>query len=133
MSRRAAGRHRRDQTMIVKRWTRYGKDRLYVSTEDGQRVGWLDLPSGESTVELPEFSDAFPEAISAFQEDVGAPGGKHPPASSRPQKGRRRLSRRRTSPSPTSLHRNFPPRRTGGPGAQQPGQAARRGRVRAGR
>jgi len=30
------------QTIIVKRWTRYGKDRLYISTEDGQRVGWLD-------------------------------------------------------------------------------------------
>lgn len=27
----------------VVRWTKYGHDRLYVSTTDGVRVGWLDL------------------------------------------------------------------------------------------
>jgi hypothetical protein len=54
----------------VKRWTRYGKDRLYVSTEDGQRVGWLDLMTGEPTVEMPELADAFHAAIRGHQ--IGA-------------------------------------------------------------
>lgn len=29
--------------LVVKRWRRYGKDRLYVNTDDGRRVGWVDL------------------------------------------------------------------------------------------
>ena len=65
--------------LTVKRWTRYGKDRLYVTSEDGQRVGWLDLLTDESTVDLPEFTDAFHRVVSAHREGqvdvhrVGAP------------------------------------------------------------
>ncbi len=29
----------------VRRWRRYGKDRLYVHGADGVRVGWVDLPT----------------------------------------------------------------------------------------
>lgn len=35
--------------LTVQRWTRFGEDRLYVTTEDGQRVGWLDLGTGQPT------------------------------------------------------------------------------------
>jgi len=31
------------EELIMKRWRRYGKDRLYVNLKDGTRVGWLDL------------------------------------------------------------------------------------------
>jgi hypothetical protein len=55
-------------SMTVKRWTRYGKDRLYVSSKDGQRVGWLDLLTGQSTLEMPEFTDAFHEAVRGHQQ-----------------------------------------------------------------
>lgn len=54
--------------LAVKRWTRFGKDRLYVSTKDGQRVGWLDLLTGEAMVEMPEYIDAFHEAVRAHQD-----------------------------------------------------------------
>lgn len=47
------------------RWTRYGKDRLYVSTADGRRVGWLDLQTGATMVELPEFAAALTVATHA--------------------------------------------------------------------
>ena len=53
------------------RWTPYGKDRLYVTTEDGQRVGWLDLLTGESTLEVPELTDAVHEAVNALQRASG--------------------------------------------------------------
>ena len=35
----------------VNRWRRYGKDRLYVNA-DGVRLGWHDLVSGETVVEV---------------------------------------------------------------------------------
>jgi hypothetical protein len=67
------------QSLTVKRWTRYGKDRLYVATEDGQRVGWLDLLTGQSIVEMPEFADAFHEAVRGHLHDhVGVVQGSGP-------------------------------------------------------
>lgn len=59
--------------LTVSRWTRYGKDRLYVAAQDGQRVGWHDLVIGSATIERPEFTDAFHEAVSAFQTASGLP------------------------------------------------------------
>ncbi len=35
----------------INRWRRYGKDRLYVNS-DGVRLGWHDLVSGETVVEV---------------------------------------------------------------------------------
>ncbi len=37
--------------VVVRRWRRYGKDRLYVSSVDGQRLGYLDCLSGEMHIE----------------------------------------------------------------------------------
>lgn len=53
----------------TKRWTRYGKDRVYVSTLDGQRVGWLDLQDGSQHLEDESLAAAFCEAIIPFQRD----------------------------------------------------------------
>jgi len=66
----------------VDRWTRYGKDRLYVSTEDGQRVGWLDLMTGMATVEMPECADAFHEAVRAHQARLMVSKGTSTPSTS---------------------------------------------------
>ncbi|MBC7679930.1 MAG: NERD domain-containing protein, partial [Pseudorhodobacter sp.] len=32
-----------EPSLVVKRWTRYGKDRLYVETGTGEKVGFFDL------------------------------------------------------------------------------------------
>jgi hypothetical protein len=45
--------------MVTKRWTRYGKDRLYVSLSDGTQVGWVDLLGGEERILLPEHTAEF--------------------------------------------------------------------------
>ncbi|HEY5185653.1 MAG TPA: hypothetical protein VIM19_12275 [Actinomycetes bacterium] len=58
-------------TLTVSRWTKYGKDRLYVNTPDGQRVGWLDLATGQTSIERPELTDAFQAALSDY---YGVPG-----------------------------------------------------------
>lgn len=41
------------QPLIVDRWKRYGKDRLYVSRGSEVKVGWWDLLSGEAHPETP--------------------------------------------------------------------------------
>lgn len=129
MSRRAAGRHRRDADDDREAVDRYGKDRLYVSTEDSQRVGWLDLLSGESTVELPEFSDAFQEAVSGQHDGLAGvhQGPLQKPSTrwSRPNDPRAGSLAGSTTNAPGSgAHRDRDPRLTD-LAVNRPGQAVR--------
>ena len=41
--------------LVTTRWTKYGKDRLYVKTPDGTAVGHIDLLTGAVEVEVAEF------------------------------------------------------------------------------
>ncbi len=59
--------------LAVVRWTRYGKDRLYVNGAEGRRVGWLDLQSGVSTVMDPNQRRAFDAAVARWFADTAAP------------------------------------------------------------
>jgi hypothetical protein len=59
--------------LTVVRWKRYGKDRLYVNDEDGARVGWRDLVTGQSLVERPELRAEFDAAIAEWELSEGAP------------------------------------------------------------
>jgi hypothetical protein len=52
--------------LATKRWRRYGKDRVYVTTSSGQQVGWLDLVDGSRHLELPELGAAFAAALQPF-------------------------------------------------------------------
>ena len=47
--------------LVETRWTRYGNDRVYVKTADGNQIGHVDLKSGTVTVEIEEFADALAE------------------------------------------------------------------------
>lgn len=55
-----------DESLIVRRWQRYGADRLFVTGDSGARVGSVDLRSGEVTVDLPVFEDGLRRAAQAF-------------------------------------------------------------------
>jgi hypothetical protein len=48
--------------LVVNRWKRYGKDRLYVSRSDATKVGWWDLLTDdahpETAVDLPALTSA---------------------------------------------------------------------------
>jgi hypothetical protein len=59
--------------MVTKRWTRYGKDRLYVSLSDGTQVGWVDLVAGEERILLPEHTAEFRRTVAEV-----APGRQMP-------------------------------------------------------
>ena len=49
----------------VSRWRKYGKDRLYVNDEAGLRIGWVDLLTGDATIEQPALTAAFRAAVAA--------------------------------------------------------------------
>ncbi len=74
------------EEIVVSRWTRYGKDRLYVSTTGGEKVGWLDLESGERTLARPEFEAVFDRALADHADLVAGPSrsGRHTRAEAGP-------------------------------------------------
>lgn len=47
--------------LVETRWTRFGHDRVYVKTADGQQIGHVDLKSGTVAVEIEQFADALDE------------------------------------------------------------------------
>jgi len=52
--------------VTVRHWQRFGFDRLYGHTADGRNVGWVDLDTGEGSIELPGFAAAFERAVEAW-------------------------------------------------------------------
>jgi hypothetical protein len=62
------------QSAVMTRWRRYGKDRLYVQTADGAKLGWWDLATDESHPESPEDRAALVAAVAAWRAaEVTAP------------------------------------------------------------
>ena len=53
--------------VTVRRWRRYGFDRLYGDTSDSRCVGWLDLDTGEVRIEIPALGAAFERAVAERQ------------------------------------------------------------------
>ncbi len=53
------------------RWTRFGKDRLYVKDADGFEVGWADLLTGQIHVTVPELASAVAEVVEVYQTRAG--------------------------------------------------------------
>ena len=65
--------------LVVNRWKRYGKERLYVNLPDGSRVGWLDLQTGQRTLERPDLRAEFERALSRHQDTDERSGVAEPP------------------------------------------------------
>lgn len=55
-----------EDVLTVRRWRRYGADRLYVTQETGARVGSVDLQSGEVVVDDPHFESGLRRAAQAY-------------------------------------------------------------------
>lgn len=53
-------------TLTVRRWSRFGADRLVVTEDTGARIGWIDLRSGVVTVEQPAREAALRRAAQAY-------------------------------------------------------------------
>ena len=59
--------------LVVRRWQRYGKDRLYVATSDGVRVGWRDQQTGVVTVESSAHAAELEAVLAAWNAVAPAP------------------------------------------------------------
>jgi Nuclease-related domain len=57
----------------VRRWQRYGNDRLYVKARDGASVGWHDLLSGATHCEQPLLAELLTRTIAEWREANGFP------------------------------------------------------------
>ncbi|MBD8057561.1 NERD domain-containing protein [Cellulomonas sp. JH27-2] len=55
-----------EQLLTVRRWRRYGADRLFVTQETGAPVGSVDLQSGEVVVDDPVLEDRLRKAAQAY-------------------------------------------------------------------
>jgi hypothetical protein len=67
--------------LTVRRWTRYGKDRLYVNDADGSRVGWLDLETDEVVLEREVLREEFERALALHRAKQGSEATPQPPGS----------------------------------------------------
>jgi hypothetical protein len=55
--------------ILVTRWRRYGKDRLYVTARDGSSVGWHDLQTGATHFEQSADGDAVRGAVDSWLKE----------------------------------------------------------------
>jgi hypothetical protein len=68
------------EELTVNRWKRYGKDRVYVNLGDGSRVGWLDLHTGQVTLERADLEAQFERAIARYRDAAQRPEASRPSA-----------------------------------------------------
>lgn len=58
--------------LLVKRWARYGHDRLYVQTADGTRLGYADDKTGVVVLEDEAHRDVFDAALAAYRSQAAS-------------------------------------------------------------
>jgi hypothetical protein len=56
-----------DDALVVDRWRRYGKDRLYVTAADGRKIGWWDLVTNDPRPETPDDLSVLTGAVSRWK------------------------------------------------------------------
>lgn len=55
----------------MKRWRRYGKDRLYVETPEGTKIGFWDLVTNTGEAEAPEYEATLLAAVTTWRSSAG--------------------------------------------------------------
>lgn len=109
----------------VTRWTRYGKDRLYVSTAAGGKVGWVDLLTDEEHPEAPERAAELTTAVAGWRATHPAVSDVVPAALSKDQQT---LPQQRPGPRPAPMTTQRPPPPSA-PAAALPAEPAATGAV----
>ena len=67
---RALG-HSSAGSVTVRRWKRYGKDRLYANAADGLRLGYLDVATGEIVLEVADTAGTTAAQLRASHRALG--------------------------------------------------------------
>jgi hypothetical protein len=61
------------ESLIVRRWTRAGEDRLYVKTAGGYTVGYYDRHTGARVLDDEAWCEVFDSAVAAFEISINPP------------------------------------------------------------
>jgi hypothetical protein len=59
--------------ITVRRWKRYGKDRLYANGADGVRLGYLEVATGEIVLEVADPTGTIAAQLKASHRALGQP------------------------------------------------------------
>jgi hypothetical protein len=62
-----------DPPITVRRWKRYGKDRLYANGADGVRLGYLEVATGEIVLEVADPTGTIAAQLRASHRALGQP------------------------------------------------------------
>lgn len=100
--------------VVVNRWRRYGKDRLYVAQPEGAKIGWWDLTTDDAHPRSPQFLPALEAAVARWK--ATRPGG---PAAVAPASGAKTAAGRPV----TSAAHPLPPRAPSAPDGAHVGPA----------
>jgi hypothetical protein len=52
---------------VARRWTRQGRDRLYVLTAGGDRVGWVDMVTGQAVLQKAVHAIEFSRTVRSWR------------------------------------------------------------------
>jgi len=91
--------------VVVNRWRRFGMDRLYVETADGEKIGFWDLVAETAHPETPEGEPALLAAVAGWKAQSGrgsTTDGK--PAGALPEATAVAQSEAETEPEPELEH-----------------------------
>ena len=66
--------------LVLRRWKRYGQDRVYVATIGGVDLGWRDLKTGQTVIQAPEHAADLEAALAAYVPTVPEPRSSVEPA-----------------------------------------------------
>lgn len=93
----------RTNDWVVRRWRRYGHDRLYAETPVGARLGYLDMKTGELHPSHPDNLALLTTAVTSYLTPHRAAGGSH---AGRPERGRHAMQERAVAPDrPAAAYR----------------------------
>jgi hypothetical protein len=65
-------------SITVRRWKRYGKDRLYANGEDGVRLGYLEVETGQIVLEVADPTGTIAAQLRASYRELGQPPAGEP-------------------------------------------------------
>ncbi len=73
-----------EQDLVLNRWRRFGKDRLYVESSEGLKVGFWDLLTDTGHPASPEDEPALTAAITSWKSQMSQPEATAPAQGTQP-------------------------------------------------
>ena len=107
-----------EKQLVMNRWKRFGKDRLYVQNSGGVRIGFWDLVTDTGHPESPEDMSKLQAAVAKWQAERCLPSAVDPPRP--PGRGAPHVQSAPEPPGATPMPRSVRARSATGTGRDRP-------------